>query len=84
MATTSPKTRDAQEAHWFIGMGPRGPFTTSRDLSGAYVRADGDLINIWVPDYKGADDGVVFQLARSEARLLAKRLGQCLDATVLR
>lgn len=41
MATTSPKTREAQEAHWFIGMGPRGPFTTS---------ATQTTINGWVVD----------------------------------
>lgn len=57
---------------------------TRRDLSGTYVKADGEQISIWVPDYKGAEDGVVFQLSRSEARLLAKRLSECLDATVLR
>lgn len=57
---------------------------TRRDLSGAYVRPDGNRIMAWVPDYPGDSFGTVLRLDRSEARLLAKRLNQCLDATVLR
>ena len=57
---------------------------TRRDLSGAYVRAYGEKIQMWVPRHAGAQDGTAFVIDRAEARLLAKRLNQCLDATVLR
>jgi hypothetical protein len=60
---------------------------TRRDLSGAYVNAHGELISMWLPGDSGEDEipaGYVHLLTRSEARLLAKRLNQCLDATVLR
>jgi len=57
---------------------------TRRDLSGAYVQPDEDHVWMWVPNYPGAEDGTRHLLTRHEARLLAKRLNQCLDATVLR
>lgn len=60
---------------------------TRRDLSGAYVKALAGQIELWVPD-GGTEDGMrtgyAHLLSRSEARLIAKRLNQCLDATVLR
>jgi hypothetical protein len=57
---------------------------TRRDLSGAYVKPLGDRVQLWIPERPGAEDGARLLLTRHEARLLAKRLNQCLDATVLR
>lgn len=49
-----------------------------RDLTGPYVRtAELDKIAL------AFDDCVVY-LSRADARLLAKRINQCLDATVKR
>lgn len=57
---------------------------TRRDLTGAYVTTNDDLIALFVPGSPGSEHGMTFRLDRQEARLLAKRLNQCLDATVLR
>jgi len=60
---------------------------TRRDLSGAYVKPIGDRVTLWLPDGRtenGMRTGYTHLLSRSEARLIAKRLNQCLDATVLR
>jgi hypothetical protein len=60
---------------------------TRRDLSGAYVKAVDGSIELWIPDgFKedGMRTGYAHLLSRHEARLIAKRLNQCLDATVLR
>jgi len=56
---------------------------TRRDLTGAYVQAYGDRVALWIPAGSGPEDGMRFLLGRQEARLIAKRLNQCLDATTL-
>lgn len=60
---------------------------TRRDLSGCYVKPSDDSVELWIPDggyHEGMRTGFAVLIARSEARLIAKRLNQCLDATVLR
>ncbi len=48
-----------------------------------YVEAKGELIDITSFAVEGSD-GWGFALTRQEARLLARRINQCLDATVKR
>ncbi len=51
-----------------------------RGFDSMYVKtADNDKIEILVPDGKGYADGL--SISRKDARLLAKRINQCLDAT---
>jgi hypothetical protein len=51
-----------------------------RGFDGPYVKtADDDRIEILVPDGNGYVNGLSFN--RKDARLLAKRINQCLDAT---
>lgn len=51
-----------------------------RGVNSAYVKtADNDRIEILVPDGAGYANGI--SLTRKDARLLAKRLNQCLDET---
>jgi len=60
---------------------------TRRGPGYQHVRPEGDLIELWVADGRyldGMPTGIVHQLSRADARLIAKRLNQCLDATVLR
>lgn len=51
-----------------------------RGVNSIYVKtADNDRIEILAPDGKGEAYG--FSISRKDARLLAKRINQCLDAT---
>lgn len=51
-----------------------------RRVDSMYVKtADNDKIEILLPDGKGYANG--FSITRKDARLLAKRINQCLDAT---
>lgn len=52
-------------------------------MSGCYVRtAPGDMVEIMMPMGGGLAEGLL--VSRSEARLLAKRINECLDTTVIR
>ena len=44
------------------------------------VNTDGDLIEIGF--WPGGGNGIKHRITRADARLLAKRINQCLDATV--
>jgi hypothetical protein len=56
-------------------------WSTRRDMTGSYVRcAEDDLIEVCVPIGNGMAQCVPF--TRREARLVAKRINECLDATV--
>lgn len=46
-----------------------------------YVRADGELVNIVIVN-RGEEEGWSLAISRRDARLLARRINQCLDATV--
>ena len=51
-----------------------------RGVNSLYVKtADDDRIEIMFPDGAGYANG--FSISRKDARLLAKRIKQCLDAT---
>lgn len=51
-----------------------------RGVNSLYVKtADDDRIEIMFPDGTGYANG--FSVSRKDARLLAKRINQCLDAT---
>lgn len=52
-----------------------------RGVGSAYVKtAEDDKIEILIPDGNGYANGLSF--SRKDARLLAKRINQCLDETV--
>lgn len=60
---------------------------TRRDLRGSYVavnRDDQDLVDVVVPVRDGSGNAFVHSISRGEARLLARRINECLDATVRR
>lgn len=62
---------------------PTKTWRTRRDSSGSYVRtASDDQIMIVTNDYMGWAQASF--MSRSEARLLAKRINECLDETVKR
>lgn len=51
-----------------------------RGVNSLYVKtADDDKIEILFPDGRGYANG--FSISRKDARLLAKRINQCLDET---
>ncbi len=53
------------------------------DPGSGYVRTlPGDRIGVYLPDGRGMVSGL--QMSRADARLVAKRINQCLDATVKR
>jgi hypothetical protein len=56
-------------------------WSTRRDMTGCYVRCvEDDLIEIFVPVGNGIGHRV--SMPRSEARMVARRINECLDATV--
>ena len=62
-------------------------WSTRRDFTGCYVRVsrvNDDLIDVYFPDGLGSHRGWCMPISRGEARLLARRLNECLDATVKR
>jgi hypothetical protein len=65
---------------------PRGGiWPTRRDLTGCYVRVhplNEDAIAVAIPTV--GDRCALHMLSRHEARMLARRINQCLDATVIR
>jgi hypothetical protein len=53
-----------------------------RDFKPPYVQtADGDLIRLSFQDPNNEHMNYFFELSRKDARLLAKRINQCLDTT---
>jgi hypothetical protein len=60
---------------------------TRRDLTGCYVtitRSDENRIDVVIQANDGRGNVYAHSLDRHEARLLAKRINECLDATVIR
>lgn len=57
-------------------------WATHRDLSGAYVGCgEDDTIELYIPD--PPPRGLLVNLgARGDARMIARRINECLDATV--
>jgi len=73
MSNTPNKKRKYANTSWHTRLDHDRPYQM--------VMADGDVINVsFMPGNK--EDGYSFPISRAEARLLAKRINQCLDATV--
>jgi len=72
-----------------MGKRPYGTGTiwaTRRDMHGHHVRVhprDDEALEVFHP-FDDSGGGYLLKISRQEARLLARRINQCLDATVRR